>query len=298
MEPTLVRPYMRYWRIAPHPRLRPGIVCYFVALPAADGTGPAHEPELLLPDGYSEIVFSYQSAFERWPVGEPARRATMRTSYLIGGRSHSVLTRNVGSLTVIGVKLAPSALRRLIATPLDELRDTTLALRDLNQGALLDLEDALANARSVEQIASLLDTFFLARMSIFEPGDRTVAALAAQIRASQGSVPIVRWIREHGFDVRHLERRFCAWTGMTPKRFARIVRFKHAYHRLLSGEAARGALGRHLDAYYDQSHFHRDFKFFLGVSPTARLRRQMAQGIDISEHLMQLELAQTASSAH
>lgn len=289
MNPTLVRPDMRYWRIDPDPRLRPGIVCYFVALPALEARAAPYREELLLPDGYSEIVFSLTSQFERSPLGEPQKRSTISASYVVGGRSHSVLTRNLGDLTIIGVKLESSALRKLIGMPLSAFRDTTVSLADLEQQPLLDLEDALADARSIERITALLNRFFLARMSVFEPGDRLVTESLRQIRARQGALPIVEWTIQCGVDIRHFERRFCAWTGMTPKRYARIVRFKYGYHRLLLGEARRGAAGLHLEHYYDQSHFCRDFKYFIGVTPTSWRTRAMAQGIDISNHLMEGE---------
>ena len=290
MNPTLVRPDMRYWRIDPDPRLRPDIVCYFVALPAIGARKPERPLELLLPDGFSEIVFSLTAAFERWPVGEPRTRSIMRSSYIVGGRSHSVLTRNLGALTIIGVKLEARVLRKLVDAPLSDFKDEALSLAELNERALLDLEDTLAEARSIEKIATLLNEFFLARPALFEGGDPLVNELLAHIRAQRGSLPVMRWIRERRADVRCAERRFCAWTGMTPKRYARVVRFKHSYRRLMRGESRRGAVGLHLENYYDQSHFYRDFKYFMGTAPSARLQRAMEYGIDISDHLIQGEL--------
>jgi AraC-like DNA-binding protein len=274
----------------PDPRLRPGILCYFVALPAPKDSAraPRCEAELLLPDGYSEIVFSLSNRFERWGVSEGTQRETICSSYVIGGRSHSVLTRALGDLRIIGVKLEPHVLRNLTGVPLTAFRDSILQLRDLKQPALLQLEESLAQARCVAQIASLLDDFFLQRREDFCVADPLVRELMRCIRNRQGNVPILRWIRACDVDQRYFERRFCAWTGMTPKRFARIVRFKHSYHRFLHGEGARGATGLHLEEYYDQSHFHRDFKYFMGVAPGMKLNRQMNQGTDITEHLMEV----------
>jgi AraC-like DNA-binding protein len=292
VNPTLERADLRYWRLDPDPRLRPGILCYFVALPApkASALPPVCEAELLLPDGYSEIVFSLSNRFERWGVNERTELQTVCSSYVIGGRSHSVLTRALGDLCIIGVKLESHVLRNLAGVPLATFRDSILPLRDLNQAALLQLEEALADASSVVQIAALLDQFFLHRRESFCVADPLVRELMRCIRIRQGNVPILRWIRACGVDQRYFERRFCAWTGMTPKRFARIVRFKHSYHRFLHGEASRGATGRHLDDYYDQSHFHRDFKYFMGVAPSLKLKRQMNQGTEITEHLMELTM--------
>lgn len=292
MNPTLERADLRYWRLEPDPRLRPGILCYFVAWPAPKDSAapPLCEAELLLPDGYSEIVFNLANRFERWGVGEKTQPDTVCSSYVIGGRSHSVLTRALGDLCIIGVKLEPHVLRNLAGVPLATFRDSILPLRDLNRPALLQLEEALAETRSVAQIATLLDRFFLQRGEDLCVADPLVRELMRCIRLRQGNVPILRWIRACKVDQRYFERRFCAWTGMTPKRFARIVRFKHSYHRFLHGEAARGAIGLHLEDYYDQSHFHRDFKYFVGVAPGMKLNRQMNQGTDITEHLMEVML--------
>lgn len=51
---------MRYWRLRPDARLLPWVHCYFVVEDTGTGLAghAACEPELLLPDGHSEIVFS------------------------------------------------------------------------------------------------------------------------------------------------------------------------------------------------------------------------------------------------
>ena len=290
MKPTLERADLRYWRIDPDPRLRPHIVCYFVALPGIAGaaSGVAPEAELLLPDGYSEMVFSLANCFERYAVGETKSREEVRASYLIGGRSHSVLTRALGDLRLIGVKLESHVLRNIIRTPLSEFRDATLSLRDLNDTALLDLEDELANTDCVERIASHLDLFFLQRRASLLCADTAVTRLIHCIRTRAGNVRIREWLRVLNADPRYFERRFCAWTGMTPKRFARIARFNRSYGHLIQGEASHGALGLHLSDYYDQSHFHRDFKYFTGMSPATKLNVAKKPGMEITEHLLEV----------
>lgn len=290
MKPTLERADLRYWRIDPDPRLRPQIVCYFVALPAIPGfvNGSAPEAELLLPDGYSEMVFSLANRFERYAVGETKPSEEVRSSYLIGGRSHSVLTRPLGDLRLIGVKLESHVLRNIIRTPLSEFRDATLSLRDLNDTDLLDLEDELGNTDCIEQIAAHLNLFFLQRRASLLCGDTAVNRLIQCIRAHAGNVRIREWLRGLNVDPRHFERRFCAWTGMTPKRFARIARFNRSYAHLMQGEASHGALGLHLSDYYDQSHFHRDFRYFTGMSPATKLNVAKKPGMDITTHLLEV----------
>jgi len=286
MNPTLVREDMRYWRLAPDARLRSWIICYFVVEPGAASS----EQALLIPDGHSELVFRLDAGFERWPIDEPGQRAAMRFSYLIGGRSHSVLTQCLGRTRLAGVKLDPRALRALIRTPLSEFRDGTLAFADLNSHALLDLEDAVATAPSAVDVGRVLDRFFLRALCRIWLEDAMTDALVRQIQRRRGALSILEWVREHRIDPRTLERRFCASMGMMPKQYARIIRFKHSYHRLMSG-AQNGALGSHLEGFYDESHFNREFRRFMGVAPSARSSGGALRRMAVSDHLLDTELA-------
>jgi AraC-like DNA-binding protein len=304
MDPTLVTPNMCYWRMTPDPRLRRHVLCYFFARPwpcevheSREGSSsepPPVEDELLLPDGHSEIVFGIDGAFERWQVGQPDRRGIMRHSYVIGSRSHSVLTRDLGPVTVAGVKLDPRALRQLIGIPLVEFRESTLPLGELGCGpvgrALSDVEGAIADARSARAVADVLDRYLLGALREPPPADAAVDELLRQIQHHRGALSIMDWTRQRRIDTRHLERRFATAIGMTPKRYARIVRFKHSYRALVAGASPAGM---HLDGFYDQSHFNREFRAFIGAAPTARLKSTMGQATRISDHLLAAELSTT-----
>jgi AraC-like DNA-binding protein len=279
---------MCYWRVPPHPRLREHIHCYWV-MEGAKSIVPSKE--LLIPDGYSEIVFNLdKTGFERWKLDEPGRQSSMRHSYVIGGRSHSIGTYSTETMRLAGVKLDPRILRALIRTELSEFRDGTLNLRDLGCAALLDLEDAAANLRTAEDIIALLDRFFLERLRGPMPARDAVDALLRRIHDDRGSTSIMRWASDAGIDARRLERGFCAATGMTPKQYARVIRFKRTYREIISrGNAA--PLTAQLDGFYDQSHFNREFRHFTGVAPTVKLAGRMTQGMVVSDHLLQAEAA-------
>ena len=291
MQPTLICNDMHYWRLRPDPRLRPWVLCYFLARPLASAPRLARpqEEELLMPDGHSEIVFNLDSCYERWAVGQPDRRQVMRQSYVIGGRSHSVLTRDIGPVTVAGVKLDPRALRWLIATPLSEFRDATLALPELNQPALLELEQRVAHCRTAPELAQLLDEYLLRALRELQAPRHPVDHLLAELRATRGALPIMTWLRDNGYEARTMQRRFCAATGLTPKRYARIVRFKHSYHELVTQR--QRALRAHLDGFSDQSHFNKEFRAFVGAAPTSRLLATMGPATNISDHLLAGELS-------
>ena len=74
-----------------------------------------------------------------------------------------------------------------------------------------------------------------------------------------------------GVSERQLERRFLARIGVTPKRFATLRRFERAVARATAAPSLTAAA---LDAgYYDQSHFIREFRRFVGASPREHFGR-------------------------
>jgi AraC-like DNA-binding protein len=294
MNPTLVRGDMRYWRMQPDERLRPRVICYFLVEPTGQTSAggrvpPVNQQQLLLPDGYSEIVFKLDAAFERWAIGHPDERAVMSSSYLIGGRSHSVLTRNLGAVRLAGAKLDSRLLRAIIGMPLSEFRDSTLTLSETGARPLLDLDESVKSACSPEDIKADLDRFFLRALCSLPPADPMVGELLQRVHLSRGTLSIMKWLRAEHIDSRTLERRFCTDMGMMPKQYARIVRFKHSYRRLMFAEPGTEARRTHLDPYYDQSHFIREFRKFLGTAPTARLAGRMLPVTTVSDHLLQGE---------
>ena len=293
MKPTLLIGDMRYWRMQPDARLRPWIHCYFLVEPGPEEnrrTSYLSEAlELLIPDGHSEIIFNFGGAYERWHVNDSGRASVMHSSYVIGGRSQSVLTRNVEKVRLAGVKLDPRALQALLSVPLDKFADSTLTLADLNDRSLLELEDSLAAANSAAIVKNKLDLYFLRVLGKPSSTHNAVVHLMHDIHRTRGALPIMQWARTHKLDSRTLERNFSASLGMTPKRYARVIRFKHSYHHLISARHV-GAAGAHLDGFYDQSHFNREFRYFTGTAPNAKLTGKMSSGTSISDHLLEGEL--------
>jgi AraC-like DNA-binding protein len=297
----MAREGMRYWRLRPDARLRPWILCYWMVEPdPASETArsasafEADKLQLLIPDGHSEIVFRLAGSFVRWDIDAPAKRVRMDASYVIGGRSKSVLTRSEGGLRLAGVKLDPRALRALIGMPLSEFRDATLPCADVGVTALSEFEEKIGSLRSVEHLASMFDQFFLRRMADEAREQDAVSALLERIRTTRGSQSILQWAREHRVDARTLERRFVAQVGMTPKQFARIERFKHCYHRLGSWHPGRSRT--YLEPYYDESHFNREFRHFLGMSPMTWSNRRAETRTTIADHLLEGELGDALTS--
>ena len=88
---------------------------------------------------------------------------------------------------------------------------------------------------------------------------------------------------------RYVEKLFKKSIGLTPKRYARLIRVKKAsilmQHEDFDGSIAGVAAA--LD-YYDQSHFLKDFKMVVRKTPTQFLKTQAAMPMEgVGEYLRQ-----------
>ena len=105
---------------------------------------------------------------------------------------------------------------------------------------LLELEERSAvRRRTADAVASLLDGFLLQAMRRLRSESAAADALLRKIHRDRGSTSIMRWARDARVDSRRLERGFCAATGMTPKQYARVIRFKRAYPQIIAPDTPR-----------------------------------------------------------
>ena len=132
-----------------------------------------------------------------------------------------------------------------------------------------------------------MDQFFLRALANAAPAHARVDALVREIHARRGALSILDWLRGHRFDPRNFERRFSEAMGMTPKRYARVIRFKHHYHLVTSGRSS----AEFLHGFHDRSHFNREFRSFVGVPPSKAMNAALEQGTCISDALLASELA-------
>jgi AraC-like DNA-binding protein len=99
-----------------------------------------------------------------------------------------------------------------------------------------------------------------------------------RLRAVSGAVRVSAIAAETGWSERHLNARFRAETGLSPKEAARVFRFTAARGRIADAvvRSGGGITGAGLSladlaaecGYYDQAHLARDFRALAGCPPT------------------------------
>ena len=127
------------------------------------------------------------------------------------------------------------------------------------------IETALGEARSADTRVRLVERFLLAQLARYYKPD--VDRLASALWQRPGSRRVADLCRDLGVGERRLERTARAALGLSPKQAMSLARFLRACALLRRGAPESLADVAQVCGYYDQAHFHGDFKRLSGMTP-------------------------------
>jgi methylphosphotriester-DNA--protein-cysteine methyltransferase len=176
---------------------------------------------------------------------------------------------------VLLTTFTPVGATAFLRPPLEEFSRTTTDLAGiLGRPEELDaLHEQLAGAQNHGRRIKLLEDFLLSRVLVSAP-DPLVAAAVAWLERGTGAKRIDDLTRYIGLSQSALERRFRRIVGISPKKFASLVRLRRAVRlRATGADFAAVVLAA---GYFDQAHFINDFHRATGSAPDAFFRQAPA----------------------
>lgn len=233
----------RWAEPAPHPSLRGRVLSYWTI-----ETGPGSHAVRSLPDGCLDLTVRLHPRPAAVVSGIPARAVTWRFE---------------GRLHLFGARLAPGTSAVMGIDPSELAPGWTPLSRYVGVRAAQALVRAVVRARTIEARAAAFDGFLLARL--FGEVDPRLARALREIFARGGQVALPALARRAGAHERTLARLFEKSVGLSPKRFARIVRVQAAL-RGLDDPRGFASLARTL-GFADQAHFNREVRALFGATP-------------------------------
>ncbi len=252
----------------PHPSLSPFVRCYWIMKTGAQSLNQ----ELMIPDGYADLIFNYGQMYRRTEISPELQWLDITSSHIVGERSSSVLVDHNTYLDVVGIKLKPYGLWVLTQIPAKNFFRQVVPL-DLLRLGLDELEQQIYDALSDVAKIQIIEDFLTKRLLLFTTEHREVQAATQFILNAKGVVRIKTVAETVNLSYKTLERSFNQFIGMPPKAFARVIRFKKMLQAIKRSPTDHQHL--YLDfGYYDQTHFIKEFKQFMGVTPSAYLNQQ------------------------
>jgi AraC-like DNA-binding protein len=249
-----------YGEIAPPPALRDSVVSLWeMRLPAL--AGPARVR--ILPNACVDVVLYASDPSQG--EGLAAAVAPPHRSYVVGSTLRSFIVRSVGWRHVVGASLRPEGVEPILGLPAAVIGESVALLDDVLGGEAGRIEARVLDGPAESALGRLAEVL-LERRRGRDP-DAAAHRAVELVRRADGRVRIDALAAGLNTSPRKLERQFLAHVGMSPKLFARLVRFDRAVRDLAHRGTATWAQFAVAHGYADQAHFINEFREFAGVTP-------------------------------
>lgn len=213
------------------------------------------------------------------------RAPVTRFSSVAGGlMCRSVAIHHDGRQHGVQLSLTPLGARAIYGMPAAELAQRLVPLDELLGALAVELVDRLRAATTWTARFAALDELLLRAVGSGAGGDRVprerpeVAEAWRRLVAARGRVQVGAIAAELGWSRRYLTERFRGEVGLSPKTFARVLRFEHAHELAAAQDPLPWADVASVSGYADQAHLVRDWRELTNRTPTAWRRGEVLLG--------------------
>jgi AraC-like DNA-binding protein len=209
----------------------------------------------LIPDYTSSII-----------VITPPERTSLQI-FITGPNTNNLRIDNFSEQTTIGFRFYPALLPLMLKTDPVNFTNNSVILKDIiPEPEYNALYHKLLGSLNTRQKISTMNSFILKQLNPPQPRHDELFSVIKKIVSANGNVKLEEIYNSLFISERQFQRKFLKFTGLSPKEFCRIVRFHNVTGKLVKNNF------RHFDTlvesgYYDQSHYYREFKEFIGMLP-------------------------------
>jgi AraC-like DNA-binding protein len=198
---------------------------------------------------------------------------TSPPTVVVGPQTHHRLDLLAsGNIDNFTIHFQPAGFHHLFGVPMAEFRDVTYDAPAVMGKDLHIVEQQLAEICSFAERIQLIEAYLIDRLR--NAGNlNLVGEIANRLFAKNGLIGVAEMAAASYLTPRQFERRFLEQVGVSPKLYARIVRFNAALDRKLESPQRTWTEIAHELNYYDQMHLVHDFQDLAGDAPARVVTR-------------------------
>lgn len=172
-----------------------------------------------------------------------------------------------GSVDMISIVFQPAGARAFFNVPMIELNGQNIAVDELSDIQLSDLQKQLTDTYNPFLCVSFIEQFLLKRLyRQTDYNQKRINTIIHSIHNGQQDIDILAQTACLGY--KQFKRIFSDYIGANPKDYLRVIRFQKALYILQTQPDISLTQLSFECGYYDQPHLIKDFKTFSGYTPT------------------------------
>jgi len=253
--------------VLPHPLLSPFISHYVfrrLLIPAGACLEKAMPLRLV-----NSIDFFIGDAYETIDCrsGEviPFFRCTIR-GFRTGKK---YLIRLRGQFISFTIKFHHTGMYQLLRMPMDKFRDRAVSGDDIEILPFEHIAKQLLYAEDVHTCIAIAEPYLLSLVAKHLPVSGETQRAVELLKQQKGATSIMQLAISSHLSLRQLERKFVKEIGVSPKTYARMLRFQQLLQSRTITPHQKWAVLANDNHYFDQMHLVKEFKQFLGTTPSA-----------------------------
>ncbi len=224
--------------------------------------------ERCLPDGYVKLYFLNGAIpFYKDDQGNPLHWKDGVGGHPIGDKQCFIKLPNQKT-RVIWASLKPYFFNWISKVPINLINNNVVPFVDIFTKNDLIIENQIAEQTENRAIVKLLDAFFMKKFLNCSGHDLKMINIQNEIYSHHGTLNFELIANQNNLSMRTLQRNFIEQIGMSPKHYARVIRFSHVMKLRREQPEYDWQDIISLCSYHDQSHFIHDVKSITGTSPT------------------------------
>jgi AraC-like DNA-binding protein len=254
---------LNYQTYTPHPDLASLVKFYWTLEVPYD---VHNQKQLIIPDGCIEMTFN---------LGEQIRRYISDTAYIfnpnamvMGQRTKSYYIEPTGNVDTIAICFYPHGFANFANIPLEKLVDKETPIQEIfDESQANALVQEIFSATTTEHRIEIIETFLLDKLYQESTIESIVKTTVETLLSTKGSVAINAILNDQSSKRRQLERYFKKQIGISPKQLGKVIRLQATLQMMVNQESETLTEIAYENDYFDQNHFIKDFKEFVGITP-------------------------------
>ncbi len=197
------------------------------------------------------------------------KKETVQKGFHFNGlRNQYCMINQTGKLNVLGISFFSVGLYPFLKTPISEFSNKSIELDMLSHGFISELEEKLRDTDSIAEKIEIMEKELVKLIDFELIPENAFNSIFNAFAAEENPMNVYGFCEKYGINQRKLERLFNLYIGTSPGAFYRLNRFQCILNQIMDRRYVNLTLLAHDNAYYDQTHFIKEFRTFTGCSPT------------------------------